>query len=60
MSLYSILFWLSIALLIDAGVGLWGLAYWQKLVPGINIKRIALIEAAIALVLLALLMWQRS
>ena len=48
-----IIFWLAILLLVDAGIGLWGLNYWQKMVPRINIKRIAFIEAAGALLLLA-------
>ncbi len=47
-----IIFWLAILLLVDAGIGLWGLNYWQKMVPRIHIKRIALIEAAGALLLL--------
>ena len=59
MALATILFWISIVMLVDAAVGLWGLNYWQRLMPSVNVKLIALIEAATAGVLLILQLWLR-
>lgn len=41
-------------MLIDAAIGLWGESSWQRLCPTINIRRIALIEAAAALAIVAM------
>ena len=46
--------WIAIVMLIDAAIGLWGESSWQRLCPSINIRRIALIEAAAALAIVAL------
>ncbi|MDH3981327.1 MAG: hypothetical protein OES84_00330 [Kiritimatiellaceae bacterium] len=49
----SILFWLGIIALIDGSLGLLFQDKWQKLVGTWNIQRIALVEIAVAFVLLA-------
>ena len=46
--------WIAIVMLIDAAIGLWGESSWQRLCPSINIRRIALIEAAAALAIVAI------
>lgn len=46
------MFWIAVVMLVDAAIDLWGLNFWQKLVPQVNVKRLALIEALVALVLL--------
>lgn len=48
----TILFWVSVALLLDAAVGLWWLDHWQRVLPKVNIRLIALVEACVAGVLL--------
>jgi len=48
----TLVFWLGVALAVDALVGLLGLAYWQKAIPGIPIGRIARAEAGVATILL--------
>ncbi|MFH0953599.1 MAG: hypothetical protein V1873_04650 [Verrucomicrobiota bacterium] len=53
----TILFWVSIVMLVDAAIGLWGLNYWQKLMPRVNVRLIALIEACAAAVLLLIQLW---
>lgn len=50
----TIIFWLAVLLLLDAGLALFFLGSWQKRLPGLNIKLIAAIEVALAAVLLAL------
>ena len=54
MTLENIRIWIAIVLLVDAGIGLWGENTWQKLAPSINIRRVALIEAAAALAIVAI------
>lgn len=49
----SILFWVGIVLLVDSSLALLFQERWQKLVAGVNIRRIALIEIGVALALLA-------
>ena len=49
--------WVAIVLLLDAAFGLWNHERVQALVPKINIARMALIEAAAALVLILLNLW---
>ena len=44
--------WVAILLLLDASFGLWNHERFQKSLPKINIAKIALIEAIIALILL--------
>ncbi|MCF7863301.1 MAG: hypothetical protein K9L89_00750 [Kiritimatiellales bacterium] len=51
--LSSILFWAGIVVLIDGSLGLLLLDKWQKLVSGLNIRRIALVEIGVALGMLA-------
>jgi len=47
-----ILFWISVIMLVDAAIDLWGLPFWQRLVPGFNVKKIAFYEILAALFLL--------
>lgn len=49
----SILFWSGIVFLVDGSLGLLFQEKWQKLVAGVNIQRLALIEIGIAFALLA-------
>lgn len=44
--------WVAIILLLDASFGLWNHERFEKSLPKINIARIALFEAAAALILL--------
>ena len=53
----AIRIWAAILLLLDAAVGLWNHERVQALAPGINIVRLALIEAAAALILVLLGLW---
>lgn len=50
--LTSILFWAGIVFLTDGSLGLLFEDKWQKLVRGIRIRRLALIEIGVALALL--------
>ena len=43
--------WVAILLLLDAAFGLWNHERFRESLPKINIARIALIEAAVALIL---------
>jgi len=52
--LENVRIWIAIVMLIDAAIGLWGESSWQRLCPTINIRRIALIEAAAALAIVAI------
>ncbi|OQA29440.1 MAG: hypothetical protein BWY59_00315 [Verrucomicrobia bacterium ADurb.Bin345] len=45
-------FWVGVAMLVDAAIDLWGLNFWQRLVPSVNVRKIALSEALIGLLLL--------
>jgi len=49
----SILFWAGIILLVDGSLALLFQEKWQKLVGGLNIQRIALIEIGVGLAFLA-------
>jgi hypothetical protein len=49
----SILFWTGIVFLVDASLGLLFQEKWKKLVGGLNIQRIAVIEIGVGLALLA-------
>ncbi len=49
----TVVFWLGVALAVDALVGLLGLDYWRRAVPKIPIGRIAVAEAVVSFVLLA-------
>jgi hypothetical protein len=46
-----------VILLLDALIGACGLAYWQKLFPSINFRRLIAIEIAAALVLFLIHAW---
>lgn len=50
----TILFWLGILFLVDGSLGLLFQEKWKKLVGGIDIQRIALIETGVALAMLAI------
>ena len=45
--------WMAIVLLVDAGIGLLGLPRFEKIIPARLLTRIAMIEAALALALVA-------
>ena len=60
MTLDNIRIWVAIVMLIDAAIGLWGESAWQRLCPSINIRRVALIEAAAALAIVAIHFGLRS
>jgi len=45
--------WLAIVLLIDAGIGLLGLPRFEKIMSARTLTRIALTEAALAVLLVA-------
>lgn len=49
----SILFWAGVVFLADGSLGLVFEEKWQKLVSGVNIRRLALLEIGLALFLLA-------
>ncbi|MEN8254639.1 MAG: hypothetical protein ABFR33_04130, partial [Verrucomicrobiota bacterium] len=49
----SILFWAGIVLLVDGSLAVLFQEKWQKLVGGLNIQRIALIEIGVGLAFLA-------
>ncbi|MCF7839080.1 MAG: hypothetical protein K9N49_10675 [Candidatus Marinimicrobia bacterium] len=53
MTWHTIRFWLAICLLLDAAFGLWGFASLQTVIPPNRLRRIALAEAALGLILLA-------
>lgn len=50
----TILKWLAIVMMVDSGIGILGLHFWQRKFPQFNIQKMALIEAAVAIVILAL------
>lgn len=52
MHLETFRFWIAVLMLVDAAFGLWGESTWQAMLPNIRIRRIALIEALVALVIL--------
>lgn len=56
----TIAFWVAVVMLADAGIGLWGLNLWQKVVPGWNIRRIAQTEALTALLILLVVFLKRA
>jgi len=49
----SILFWAGIILLVDGSLAVLFQEKWQKLVVGLNIQRVALIEIGVGLAFLA-------
>lgn len=49
----TFVFWLGVALAVDALVGLLGLTYWQRAIPKVPIGRIARAEGLVAILLLA-------
>jgi hypothetical protein len=51
---WTILFWAAVIMLADAGVALLGLHYWQRMMPDINVYRIARIEAVAAILMLVI------
>jgi hypothetical protein len=50
----SILFWAGIVFLVDGSLGLLLEEKWQKMARDLNIRRLALVEIAVALGLLGL------
>ena len=48
----TVRFWIGILLLLDAVVALGWEQYWQRLVPAINIRRLAKIEATAGMIVL--------
>ncbi len=53
----AIRIWAAILLLLDASFGLWNNKRFEKSLPKINIARIALIEALVALLLIGINFW---
>jgi len=49
----TIIFWVAVLLLADAGMGLLFLTAWQKRLPSLNIQKIATVEVLISSILLA-------
>ena len=54
----AIRMWAAIILLLDAAFGLWNHERFQALVPRVQIVRIALIEALVALILVLPGLWR--
>lgn len=52
--LATILRWTAIIMMVDSGIGILGLKFWNRRLPGLNIQKIALIEAALAIGILLL------
>lgn len=52
--LTTILKWIAVIMMIDSGIGMLGVKIWNRRLPGINVQKIALIEASLAVLLLAL------
>lgn len=50
----AIAIWAAIVLLADAGFGLWNHDRFKNLAPGIDVRKVALIEAGAAIFLAAL------
>lgn len=48
----TIIRWIAVILLIDSGIAMIGMPYWRRLMPGINLEKMALIEAFISVALL--------
>jgi hypothetical protein len=55
----AIRIWAAVLLLLDASFGLWNHQRFEKSLPKINIAKIALIEAGVALLLLVINFWLR-
>lgn len=53
MSWMTILFWIAVVLLLDAGIGLLGEQRFHRVFPSLPIRTIALVEGLVALILLA-------
>lgn len=53
------LLWIAILLLIDSGLALWFERRIKRVLPRWNIHVLALTEAAVALLLIALHFWKR-
>jgi hypothetical protein len=49
----TILFWVGIVALVDGSCGLLFEDRWQKLVRHVNIRKVALVEVAVAWILIA-------
>jgi len=52
--LATILKWTAIIMMIDSGIGMLGLKIWQRKLPGLNVQKIALVEAVLAIGVLLL------
>ena len=50
----QVLKWVAIIMMIDSGIGILGLRIWKRRLAGIDVEKIALIEAALAVVLLGI------
>jgi hypothetical protein len=57
---WTIAFWVAVVMLADAGIALWGINLWQRLAPGWNIRRIAYLEALVALAILIAVFLKRA
>lgn len=52
--LATILKWTAIIMMIDSGIGMLGIRIWKRRLPGLNIQKIALVEAILAIGVLLL------
>lgn len=50
----SVRIWVAIILLLDAGIGLWNQERFARVVPGVPVMKIAMLEVAAAFFLLVL------
>lgn len=50
----TIITWISIVLLLDAAFGLWNHERFKAMAPKINIGRVAIVEGAVAILLMIL------
>ncbi len=57
MNLGAVRIWAAILLLLDASFGLWNHKRFEKSLPKINIAKIALVEALVALLLIGIDFW---
>lgn len=55
----NVVFWIAVVMLIDAAIGLYGESFWTKVAPKVPIRKIALIEAALALAMLGVYFYLR-
>lgn len=55
----TILKWVAIVMMADSAIGILGLHFWNRHFPNINIQKIALIEATLAVAILSIAIFVR-